>query len=70
MLPQAVKNRQNPNIYEAYRLATGNEYFLVARERYGFMRPTKNNPDWKTMEKWLHIDCNPFTGLTSKYGYE
>lgn len=33
------------------------------------MRPTLNNPDWKTIQNWLHIDYNPFTGLTSSYGF-
>ncbi len=57
-----MKNRQNPNIYESYKAATGNDYFLVAFERYGFMRSTQNHPEWKTIENWLHIDMNFHTG--------
>jgi hypothetical protein len=69
MLPQALLNRMNPRVYEAYRQATGQEYFLAAHERYGFMRPSYNKPELKTIENWLHIDMNPITGRTSTFGY-
>ena len=34
------------------------------------MRPTLNNPEWKTVENWLHLDMNPLTGRTSSHGYK
>ena len=27
-------------------------------------------PKWKTVDKWLHIDCNPFTGRTDVGGFD
>ena len=27
-------------------------------------------PKWKTVDKWLHIDCNPFTGRTDIGGFD
>ena len=68
--PQANKNRQNPKILEAYRAATGRSKFLVAIERYGFMKPTAGRSDLQTVKNWLHIDMNPLTGLASYYGFE
>lgn len=70
VLPQAIKNRCNENIYKAYCAATGETQFLAAHERYGFMRPTKNNPEWKTIDKWLHIDMSWYTKETSVFGYQ
>jgi hypothetical protein len=35
--------------------------FLSCPPRWGLMRPTANNPEWKTEEKWLHWDQNPWT---------
>ena len=67
---QANKNRQNPRILEAYKAATGREQFLVAIERYGFMKPTAGRSDLQTVKNWLHIDENPLTGQTSYYGFE
>jgi len=29
--------------------------------RWGVMRPTKHNPEWKTDSSWLHWDQNPWT---------
>ncbi len=34
------------------------------------MVPTKENPEMKTIENWLHIDMNTITGKTSNFGFE
>lgn len=70
LYPQSVLNRQNEKIYQAYKYATENEYFLSAFERYGFMVPTKKCPEIQTIKNWLHIDYNPLTGKTSTFGYQ
>lgn len=66
LLPQSILNRQNEKLYKAYKYATGNEFFLSAFERYGFMVPTKIHPEIQTIKNWLHIDFNP---RTSTFGY-
>lgn len=69
LYPQSILNRQNENIYNAYKFATGNDFFLSAFERYGFMVPTKKAPEIETIKNWLHLDYNPLTGKTSTFGY-
>jgi len=31
---------------------------------------SRDKPEWKTIENWLHWDMNPVTGRTSTYGFE
>eukprot|EP01112_Ceratiomyxa_fruticulosa_P006616 TRINITY_DN1744_c0_g1_i3.p1 TRINITY_DN1744_c0_g1~~TRINITY_DN1744_c0_g1_i3.p1 ORF type:complete len:433 (+),score=84.78 TRINITY_DN1744_c0_g1_i3:217-1515(+) len=76
MTPQALRNRQNVNIYNVFRALYGKDELTVSMDRIGMMRPTRNlkfsedeppkdMPKWKTISEWLHWDMDPFSGLTS-----
>lgn len=77
---QLIKNRMNPNLYEAYKIVLKSNKLLVDHDRVGVMRPTKNVkfpngeekdvPEWKTIERWLHLDSNPIEGLCSLAGFK
>jgi len=49
----------------------GERLFVTDKPRWGIMRPTKNNPEWKTQSKWLHWDQNPWTcpGFSGVQGF-
>jgi ectoine hydroxylase-related dioxygenase (phytanoyl-CoA dioxygenase family) len=76
--PQLLINRMNPNLYQAYKILFQTERIYVDHDRIGVMRPTKNipfsdgvvadKPDWKTADRWIHLDCNPDTGRCSVAG--
>lgn len=56
---------QHPNAVHVMRLLwrdQGVEDLLLPEPpRYGVMRPTARNPEWRTDESWLHWDQNPWT---------
>jgi len=67
----AFRNRQNPNVYQAYSKILGTEELFVSVDRFGVMRPTTqvlqkdgvsrvDYPEYGTEEKWLHWDLNPW----------
>jgi hypothetical protein len=65
---QALKNRQNPEVYKVFANLLGRKDLLVNHDRYGLFRPTKNvkingkkysQEQWKTFRN-LHIDMNPW----------
>jgi len=72
---QAAWNiRQNPSVYKAFAGILGKKWLRVKMDRYGLMRPTKvrvpdangelvveDHPEWKTEERWVHWDQNPWT---------
>eukprot|EP01080_Neovahlkampfia_damariscottae_P012488 gene12488-6236_t len=66
---QAFLNRLNPNVYESFSNILGTKDLWTSIDRYGIMRPTKNvkingeikdMEKWKTTQKWLHWDLNPW----------
>lgn len=67
---QAMKNRQNETIFKAFQLLYNRSDLWTAFDRFGFMRPTKqvkfsesevkDMEDWKTRDKWIHFDLNPW----------
>lgn len=66
---QALLNRFNPNIYKVFSKIYKTDKLWCSFDRYGFIRPTKNidmggkkidKLEWKTTEKWLHLDMNPY----------
>jgi len=74
--PYLLKHRQNPNVYKGYSIVLNSDKLWVDHDRLGALRPTKNiifdessppvdKPEWRTIDKWLHLDCNPQTGYTS-----
>lgn len=75
--PQALKNRQNPNLHKAFSLVLGTDKLFVNHDRYGLFRPTKNVPtsqnsstfvdhkDWKTQPN-IHLDMNPWGFIEDK----
>lgn len=71
--PQAWKNRENVNIYNALSTVLGTKRLWGSIDRYGIMRPTQKeldiNEDWSTKEQWLHWDLSPFHFGTSAAGY-
>ena len=60
-----LENRQNEKLYKACKTIYGKRNLIVDHDRLGIMRPTKNNPEWKTISNWLHLDCNPLSGNPS-----
>lgn len=81
LYPQACDNRQNPNIYQVFRILFDDDELMTNITRAGLMRPTKNiffpsvnqtedREEWKTISEWLHLDMNPLTGRTTTYGFE
>src|SRR5690606_20491186 len=65
MSKQACENRQNPKIHQVFKILFGTEKLLVAIDRVGMMRPTRNvkwkvngkevlvdKPEWKTASQW------------------
>jgi len=75
---QMFENRQNPNLYKAFRHLLGTEDLMVNVGRASMMRPTKNvqfkdgvrdKPEWKTISQWLHLDMNPWNGWTTTFSW-
>jgi len=71
-----LQNRQNPKVYEAFKVVLKNDKLWVDHDRLGVMRPTKGilfpgssipveKPEWRTKQNWLHLDCNPLLGYAS-----
>jgi len=70
-----LENRQNPKVYEAFKIILQSDHLWVDHDRLGVMRPTKEivfpgQPpiemhEWRTVENWLHMDCNPCEGRAS-----
>ncbi|KAL0482534.1 hypothetical protein AKO1_002855 [Acrasis kona] len=66
----AIKNRIKPVMYEIYKNIIGRPDLWVSFDRFGVMKPTKqvtladgtkrDFPEYKSKEKWLHWDMNPF----------
>ena len=61
---EQFNNRQNPKVHKAFASVLGTDELIVDIDRLGIMRPTKlkNGQDlesWKTMKRWVHLDCNP-----------
>ena len=54
------RNRQNPNVVKSFQNILDNEDILLHVDKASVIRPTKVNPEWKTVESWLHWDKNPW----------
>lgn len=78
MSKMQLENRQNTNIHNVFSNIYKTDKLWVDHDRIGVMRPTINinfgdkyldMHNWKTIDKWLHIDCNPLTGKTDIGGF-
>lgn len=49
------------NVVHLNKLLYGQPVYISRDARWGVMRPTAVNSDWKTKENWLHWDQNPWT---------
>jgi len=58
---EAIRNRQNPKVYDVFRNLLGKDELLVTFDRFGILRPAKKNPEWKTLKDWIHWDLNPWS---------
>jgi len=76
--PMMVRNRMNPNLHAAYSILFQTPELIVDHDRLGVLRPTKkvpfpdvekDMPEWKTIDKWLHLDSNPITGICGLAGF-
>eukprot|EP00735_Rhodelphis_limneticus_P015401 TRINITY_DN9636_c0_g1::TRINITY_DN9636_c0_g1_i1::g.10102::m.10102 TRINITY_DN9636_c0_g1::TRINITY_DN9636_c0_g1_i1::g.10102 ORF type:complete len:299 (-),score=31.90,PhyH/PF05721.8/5.7,PhyH/PF05721.8/2e-10 TRINITY_DN9636_c0_g1_i1:48-944(-) len=63
------KNRENPRLIYIYEQLFGTKDLIVQMDRVSFLRPTfverengtiLEKPEWRTKERWLHWDCNPW----------
>lgn len=66
--PQLLRNRQNPNLFNAFALLFGRDDLMISHDRASLFRPTKrvafptgprDMPHWKTGES-LHLDMDPW----------
>eukprot|EP01112_Ceratiomyxa_fruticulosa_P022110 TRINITY_DN800_c0_g1_i3.p1 TRINITY_DN800_c0_g1~~TRINITY_DN800_c0_g1_i3.p1 ORF type:complete len:342 (-),score=64.70 TRINITY_DN800_c0_g1_i3:108-1133(-) len=62
---QAWENRQNENVFEVFKLLHKTDRLRVTFDRYGILRPTRENPEWKTVSDWLHWDLGPWNYKSS-----
>ncbi|EFC38236.1 predicted protein [Naegleria gruberi] len=62
---QAMENRENENVYHAFKEIIGNEDLWVSMDRYGFFRPTVENEEWKSRRN-IHLDRNPWNYVYNK----
>jgi Phytanoyl-CoA dioxygenase (PhyH) len=73
-----LSNRQNEQVYRAFAIVYDDPKLIVDHDRIGAMRPTLRSDghgggggsyevksEWQTVDKWLHLDCNPATGEIS-----
>ncbi len=60
-----LNNRQNRKVYAAFSAIFETDELIVDHDRFGALRPTANHPKWKTIDRWLHLDCNPQTGAVA-----
>eukprot|EP01087_Luapelamoeba_hula_P009133 TRINITY_DN2339_c0_g1_i1.p1 TRINITY_DN2339_c0_g1~~TRINITY_DN2339_c0_g1_i1.p1 ORF type:complete len:320 (-),score=33.37 TRINITY_DN2339_c0_g1_i1:165-1124(-) len=65
----ALQNRQSPKVHSAFAAVLGEQALIVDHDRFGALRPTirpaGEKPEWRTIDKWLHLDCNPASGYVS-----
>lgn len=73
-----LRNRCSQGVYEAFAAVLQERELWVDHDRLGVLAPTKTwlggNEPWKTIENWLHLDCNPVSyddeiGLASIGGF-
>src|SRR5437868_11484725 len=64
-----LNNRQNPMVYQAFSTVLKSKDLIVEHDRLGVLRPSENKPEWRTRDKWIHLDCNPQTGHASIGGF-
>lgn len=78
--PAQLRNRTNRKVYDGYRTVLGQDDLIVDHDRIGVMRPTRNVcykdgtikedvPEWRTMDRWLHLDANPLNNKASIAGF-
>jgi len=69
-----LNNRQNPKVYEAFSTVLKNNDLIVEHDRLGVLRPTFRDSgekvEWRTRDRWIHLDCNPSTGDASIGGFK
>jgi ectoine hydroxylase-related dioxygenase (phytanoyl-CoA dioxygenase family) len=67
--PVQLMNRAAPAVYETFVNLLDEEHLFVDHGRMGVLRPTFWNgvekPEWRTVDRWLHLDCNPLTNRIS-----
>ncbi|MDF1660717.1 MAG: phytanoyl-CoA dioxygenase family protein [Planctomycetota bacterium] len=77
--PAQLKNRCSQEVYDGFVAVLQSERLWVDHDRLGVLAPTKKwlggSASWKTIENWLHLDCNPVsydtkTGFASIGGFE
>ena len=79
--PTLLGNRQSAQVHQAFSAVLGRSELFVDHDRLGVMRPTvgvdlgdgegaRDRPEWRTKNRWLHLDCNPTSakeGITRGY---
>lgn len=67
-----LTNRCSPSVYNAFSTVLQEKNLWVDHDRLGVLAPTKTwlggRAGWKTVENWLHLDCNP-VGYDSRSGF-
>jgi ectoine hydroxylase-related dioxygenase (phytanoyl-CoA dioxygenase family) len=67
--PAQLMNRAAPAVYESFVNLLDDEQLFVDHGRMGVLRPTfwrgVEKPEWRTVDNWLHLDCNPLTNRIS-----
>ncbi len=67
--PVQLMNRAAPRVYDAFVHLLDERRLFVDHGRMGVLRPTVwqgvDKPEWRTVDRWLHLDCNPITNRIS-----
>jgi hypothetical protein len=68
-----LTNRCSPTVHAAFSAVLQDSRLWVDHDRLGVLAPTthdgSNHTDWRTIENWLHVDCNPISGPDGRTGY-
>lgn len=69
-----LNNRQNPKVHKAFSTVLNCDDLIVEHDRLGALRPTmrasSEKKEWRTRDRWIHLDCNPMKGTASIGGFK
>lgn len=70
----ALRNRQRQSVYDAFVAVLNQTELIVDHDRFGALRPTFRNgvekASWRTIDRWLHLDCNPVSGKVAVASFD
>lgn len=68
-----LSNRCAPSVHAAFAAIFDDHRLWVDHDRLGVLAPTgadpASRPEWRSVDGWLHLDCNPLSGFEAETGY-